>query len=162
MWKTILLVINKHSINYHCLLLQLLSQLPCKALIGWWHVMDHRTIKSIGFQFNNCHCVQVHYKWQNISQWNRLVIYANILVQAHNIFPWHTLPNLDQIYAISEVIILNNDQHQHQKIIATNNRINSKIKRHHTTFVNWCYCLTEVSHQKLCLFVACKSVLLGK
>ena len=30
------------------------------------------------------------------------------------IFPWHTLPNLDQIYAISEVIILNNKQHQHQ------------------------------------------------
>ena len=27
------------------------------------------------------------------------------------------------IYAVSEVIILNNYQHQHQKIISTNNRI---------------------------------------
>ena len=28
---------------------------------------------------------------------------------------WYTLSNLDQIYAISEVIILSNDQHQHKK-----------------------------------------------
>ena len=32
-----------------------------------------------------------------------------------SIFPWHTLPNLDHIYAISEVIILSNNQHQHKK-----------------------------------------------
>ena len=36
----------------------------------------------------------------------------------------HTLPNRDYIYSISEVIILNNDQHQQQKITSTNNRIN--------------------------------------
>ena len=30
-------------------------------------------------------------------------------------FPQHTLPNLNQICAISEVIILDNDQHQHRK-----------------------------------------------
>ena len=35
------------------------------------------------------------------------------------IFPRHTLPNLDQIYAISEVIIISNDHHQHQNIIST-------------------------------------------
>ena len=32
----------------------------------------------------------------------------------HTIFPQHTLPNLDQINAISEVVNLNNDQHQKQ------------------------------------------------
>ena len=36
----------------------------------------------------------------------------------------HTLPNQEYIHSNSEVIILNNDQHQHQKIISTNNRIN--------------------------------------
>ena len=41
------------------------------------------------------------------------------------IIPHHTMPNLDHIYAISEVIILNNDQHQ--RIISTNKRINSNI-----------------------------------
>ena len=49
-------------------------------------------------------------------------------------FLWHTLPYLDQIHSISEVIILNNDQHQHQKTISTNNRINSKINQHLTPF----------------------------
>ena len=34
------------------------------------------------------------------------------------------------IYAISEVIILNNDTHEHQKTISTNKRINSKINHH--------------------------------
>ena len=37
---------------------------------------------------------------------------------------WHTLPNREYIHSNSEGIILNNDQHQHQKIISTNNRIN--------------------------------------
>ena len=37
----------------------------------------------------------------------------------------HTLPKRDYTHSISEVIIiLNNDQHQHQKTISTNNRIN--------------------------------------
>ena len=46
------------------------------------------------------------------------------------IFPRHTLPNLDLIYAISEVIILNNDQHEYKKK-STNNWINFKIKQQH-------------------------------
>ena len=36
----------------------------------------------------------------------------------------HTLPNREYVHSNSEVIIPNNDQHQHQKIISTNNRIN--------------------------------------
>ena len=47
----------------------------------------------------------------------------------------------------TKAIILNNDQHQHQKIISTNNSINSKIKQQHTTLVNWCFCLREVLFQ---------------
>ena len=43
----------------------------------------------------------------------------------------HTLPNRDYVLSISEVVILNNDQHQHQKIMSTNNRINWKIKQQH-------------------------------
>ena len=77
----------------------------------------------------------------------------------HFIFPRHTMPNLDQIYAISEVIILNNVQHKHQKAIATNNMIASKIKQQHTTFVSWCYCLREVLFQKVYLFVVYKFVI---
>ena len=53
----------------------------------------------------------------------------------------HTLPNREFIHSNSEVIILNNDQHQHQKIISTNNRINWRIKRQHTTVDNLSYCL---------------------
>ena len=80
----------------------------------------------------------------------------------HFIFPRHTMPNLDQIYAISEVIILNNDQHQQQKAISTKNSINSKINQHLTPFVDWCYCGREVLFEKVCLFVVYKFVLLGK
>ena len=36
----------------------------------------------------------------------------------------HTLPNREYVHSNSEVIILNIDQHQHQRIISTNNRIN--------------------------------------
>ena len=53
----------------------------------------------------------------------------------------HTLLNREYVHSNSEVIILNNDQHQLQKIISTNNQINWRIKRQHTTIVNWCYCL---------------------
>ena len=53
----------------------------------------------------------------------------------------HTLPIWECMHSISEVIILNNDQQQHQKIISTNNRINWRIRRQHTTVVNWFYCL---------------------
>ena len=76
-------------------------------------------------------------------------------------FPRHT-PNVDQIYVISEVIILNNGQHQHQKTISTNSRINSEIKQQHTTFVDRCYCVREVSFWKVSLFVAYEFVLHGK
>ena len=53
------------------------------------------------------------------------------------------------MHSILEVIILNNDQHQHKKTATTNNRIDSKIKQQHTTFVDWCYCLREVLFQKV-------------
>ena len=56
------------------------------------------------------------------------------------IFPT-ALPNREYVHSNSEVIILNNDQHQHQKIISTNNRINWRIRKQHTTVVNWFYCL---------------------
>ena len=51
------------------------------------------------------------------------------------------LPKPDYMRSISEVIILNNDQHEHKKTATTNYRIKSKIKQQHTTFVDWCYCL---------------------
>ena len=76
------------------------------------------------------------------------------------VFPRHTLPDLDQLYAILEVIIINNDQHK--KTISTNNRNNSKINQHHTNFVDWCYCGREVLFEKVCLFVAHKFVLHGE
>ena len=78
------------------------------------------------------------------------------------IFPRHTLPNLDQMYIISEVIILNNDQNNIKKTTSTNKRINSKINQHLTPFVDWCYCLREVLFYKVCLFVVYKFVLHGK
>ena len=52
----------------------------------------------------------------------------------YSIFPRHTLPNLDQIYVISKVLILNNDQHQNT--ISTNNKMNSKINQQHTPFLH--------------------------
>ena len=65
------------------------------------------------------------------------------------------------MHSISEVIILNNDQHQHKKKTATtNNRINSKIKQQHTAFVDWCYCLRQVLFQKM--FVSCLQVYLAR
>ena len=80
------------------------------------------------------------------------------------IFPRNTLTNLYQIYALSEVIILHNDQHQHQhqKTISANSRINSNIYQQLTPFVNWCYSGREVLFEKVCLFVAYKFVLHGK
>ena len=69
------------------------------------------------------------------------------------IFPRHTLPNLDHIFAISEVIFLNSNQHLIQKTISTNYKINAKINHHLTPFVDWCYCDREVLFEKVCLFV---------
>ena len=71
----------------------------------------------------------------------------------------HTLPKRDNMHSISEVLIPNNDQHQLNKTATTNNRINSKIKQQHTTFVNWCYCLRKVLFQKM--FVRCSQVYLA-
>ena len=65
------------------------------------------------------------------------------------IFPRHALSNRDQIYSISKVIILNNDQHQHQKTIPTNSNINSKINWYLTPFVD--YCSREVLFEKVCV-----------
>ena len=62
-------------------------------------------------------------------------------------FPRHTLPKQGYTYSISEAVIINNDQHQHQKTILTNNMINLKIKQQHTAVVNWCYCHNEVLFQ---------------
>ena len=79
------------------------------------------------------------------------------------IFPWHALPNQDWIYSISEVTILNDDQHQHQKTVSTNNRINSKIKQQHVyNFGLSVLCLREVLFQYVCLFVVYMFVLHGK
>ena len=66
------------------------------------------------------------------------------------------------MHPISEVIILNNDQHQHKKTATTNNRINSKIKQQHKTLVDWCYCDIDILSEKMCLFVVHKFVLHGK
>ena len=63
----------------------------------------------------------------------------------------HASLNRDYIYSISELTILNNDQHQYQSIILTNNRINSKINQHLAPFVDWCYCGREVLIEKVCL-----------
>ena len=71
----------------------------------------------------------------------------------------HTLPKRDYMHFISEVIILNNHRHQHKKTATTNNKINSKIKQQHKTFVDWCYCLMEVLFQKL--FGCCLQVYLA-
>ena len=59
----------------------------------------------------------------------------------------HTLPICGYMHPISEVIILNNDQHQHQKMISTNNRINWRIRLQQTTVVNWFYDLWWVLFQ---------------
>ena len=83
-------------------------------------------------------------------------------VSSQCIFPWHALPNWNQIYSITGVIILNYDQHQQQKTISTNNRINSKINQHLTPFVDWCYCGREVLFQKVRLFVVYKLSFDGK
>ena len=66
------------------------------------------------------------------------------------------------MHSISEVIILNNNQHQHQKTLSTNNRISSKINQHLTPFADWCYCGREVLFEKVHLFVVEKLVLHGK
>ena len=55
------------------------------------------------------------------------------------------------MHSISEKIILNNDQHQHKRTATTNNRINSKIKQQHTTFVAWCYYLRSFVSENGCL-----------
>ena len=73
-------------------------------------------------------------------------------MQYQHLVRHHTLRNQDQICAISEVIVLSNDQQQHQKTILTNNSINSKINQQHTPFVDWCYCGREVLFEKVCLF----------
>ena len=56
-------------------------------------------------------------------------------IHKYDIFPWYTMLNLDKIYAISEVIIPNNNQHQ--RTMSANNRITSKIIQQHTPFVDW-------------------------
>ena len=55
-----------------------------------------------------------------------------------------------------------NDQHQQQKTISTNNRINSKINQQLTLFVDWCFCDREVLFEKQCLFAVHKLVWHGK
>ena len=88
-----------------------------------------------------------------------VLVHVKVLGCAVSVCPssqWHALPNREYMHFNSELIILNNDQHQHQKIISTNNRIKSKIKQQHTTSVNWCYCLIEVLFQKVYLFVVHK------
>ena len=63
------------------------------------------------------------------------------------------------MHSISEVIILNNDRHQHKKKTSTNNRINSKINQHFTPFFDWGCCGREVLFEKV--FVYCFQVYLA-
>ena len=71
------------------------------------------------------------------------------------------LANLDKIFAILEVIILNNDAHERHKTLSTSNSINSKTNQHLTPFVDWS-CGRGVLFEKVCLFVVYKFVLHGK
>ena len=76
--------------------------------------------------------------------------------------PTAYLANLDQIFAISKLIILNYDDHQHQKTSSAIYRINSKVNQHLTLFVDWCCCAGEVLFEKVCLSVVYKFVLHSK
>ena len=75
--------------------------------------------------------------------------------------PMHALLHRHYIHSISEVIILNNDPHQHKKTATTNNRINSKIKQQHTPLL-----IGVIDSEKLCfrkcLFVVRKFVFHGQ
>ena len=66
--------------------------------------------------------------------------------------------NLDQIDTISEVLILNNVRHQHQQ---TTGVIQRFYNQHHTSFVDLCYCVTDVLFEIVCLFVGLKLVFYG-
>ena len=55
--------------------------------------------------------------------------------------PMACLPNQEWIYSFLDILILNKDQHQHQKTISTYSRISSEIKQPHTTFLDRCYCI---------------------
>ena len=85
-------------------------------------------------------CQTAEWYWPSNRLCNRL---SNSLFYEARLFlsssQRHTLPIWDCMRLTSEVIILNNDQHQHQKIISTNNRINWRIRRQHTTVVNRFY-----------------------
>ena len=81
------------------------------------------------------------------TMFNILTIYQLVCFRIFASSQRHTLPKQENMHSISEVIILNNDKHQHKKITWTNNRINRKIKQQHTTVVDWCYCLREVLFQ---------------
>ena len=74
--------------------------------------------------------------------------------------PRHALPHWDYIHSISEVIILDNDQHQHQKTISANIRFNSKINQNLIPFVGWCCFGREFLFEKVCVW--CLQVRLGQ
>ena len=90
-----------------------------------------------------CSC---YFFWQFLYTWC-LILLA--------IFPAAYLAEM-RLYAF---YFRSNNPKQHKKTTTTNNRINSKIKQQHTTFVNWCYCLREVLFQKM--FVCCLQVCLA-
>ena len=57
------------------------------------------------------------------------------------------------MHSISEVIILNNDQHQHKKQLQQTTGLIQRLDKEIFLF----YCLREVLFQKVCLF-ACTSL----
>ena len=63
--------------------------------------------------------------------------------------PSHDMPckNFYTQDAISWVLILNNDQLEHQKILSANNRINSRINQQHTPFLPFGF----LAEDKFCL-----------
>ena len=130
-------------------------------------LQQHITLQSS--EITACpECCQRNFLIEFIMFWYGYTVYAwmHKLLSSH---AWTasssqrlTLPKQENMHPISKVIILNNDQHQHKKIAkiaTTNNRINSKIKQQHTTFVDWCYCLREVLFQKM--FGCCLQVCLA-
>ena len=109
--------------------------------------------------FRNLHLLSVHYRvWISdtfhLSEWLFMQSTQCAISASQHLPMAYLAKSGPDIYAISEVIILNNDQRQHQKTISTNDRINSKINQHLTHFVNLCYCGREVLFEKVCLLFA--------
>ena len=79
---------------------------------------------------------------------------AGLILRLNNKIQLLSMVLLHRRSFISEIIILNSDQHQHKKTISTNSTINSEIKQQHTTFVDMCYCVEKFCfRQRVCLLI---------